>query len=114
MPASREKVGVSLDPKELRWLKALSKRTRSSVSSLANEAIKRLRRGARSSRPSCRHTSRSYPETSASRPRPSSPRLCFPSPRLPVIPSPGSGGESGLNRKAGRRRVVAGLTALPT
>jgi hypothetical protein len=43
MPASREKVSVSLDPKELRWLKALSKRTRSSVSSLANEAIKRLR-----------------------------------------------------------------------
>ena len=43
MAASTQKVSVSLDSKELRWVKALSKQTRSSVSSLVNEAIKRLR-----------------------------------------------------------------------
>jgi Arc/MetJ-type ribon-helix-helix transcriptional regulator len=43
MATSTEKVSVSIDAKELRWVKALSRRTRSSVSALINEAIRRLR-----------------------------------------------------------------------
>ena len=37
------KVSVSLDATELRWVKTLSRRTRSSVSSLVNEALRRQR-----------------------------------------------------------------------
>ena len=43
MAASTQKVSVSLETKELRWVKALARQTRSSVSSLVNDALKRSR-----------------------------------------------------------------------
>jgi len=41
--ASSQKVSVSLHDEELRWVKATARRSRSSVSSLVNEALRLLR-----------------------------------------------------------------------
>jgi Arc/MetJ-type ribon-helix-helix transcriptional regulator len=41
--ASTQKVSISLDEKELRWVKTLSRKTRASVSSVINDAVRRLR-----------------------------------------------------------------------